>query len=877
MTFTTEENPPSLTASTSSITHNAATLTIANYDYSWYYRANTGPHATCSSSAVTDADEDLTGLAGNTNYTYKAYRDSGCGTELASGTLLTKPGKPTTPTITAGAISDELRLAASVTGNGTLTKWAYQQREANNAFGSWTEISSTSNPLSYTVSGLTNGTDYQFKVRAVNATGDGVASDPSTAAQPEPQTLQVTDITHNSATLTLGRHAGSWWYQGDQDGANCEEVASGTNTASLADLSASTDYAYTAYDKADCNEADKIASADFTTKATPRRGGGGSPLQPGTGGVCGAERPFVVEFRHAVDPGFDDRFKVDDEIVIAATFSQPVSIFGRGRTLKFMLGGGARTAMYASGAGTATLRFRYVVAEGDAGEFSIPTEAFAGSSGTIQDRCGSTANLDIKAGALPFQVGGPIHVPMLPPASDEGRQGFVRVINHSAEAGEVTLTAIDDAGNRFGPLTLDIGAKASRHFNTTDLEVGNAAKGLTGEAGLGEGNWRLEVESGLEVEAIGYIRHGDGFLTAMGRLAPKRGGRPWVATVNPASNWRQVSHLRLFNVGDATAEVSVTGMDDAGRSPGSAVRLALAGGSAVAHDAGALELGSGLEGALGDGTGKWRLSPSAGGEVAAMSLMESPSGQLTNLSTAPDNRHGDAWVVPLFLSASDPHQRQGFVRLINRSDVAGTVSIQAHDDSNWTYDPVTLSIAANAAAHFNSDDLELGNAAKGLTGRTGPAVAGDWWLRLTSELDIEALAYVRHQDGFLTAMHDVAPKRLGVHRVATLNPASNWRQVSLLRILNLDASPASVTIKGIDGDGASPGTGVTLTVPPSRSVTLDAKTLEEGGENIEGALGDGAVKWRLEVTSKQDIRVMSLMQSPTNQLTNLSARPLQAN
>ena len=69
---------------------------------------------------------------------------------------------------------------------------------------------------------------------------------------------------------------------------------------------------------------------------------------------------------------------------------------------------------------------------------------------------------------------------------------------------------------------------------------------------------------------------------------------------------------------------------------------------------------------------------------------------------------------------------------------------------------------------------------------------------------------------------------------------------------------------------------MTATVPARRSLTLDAKALEEGGEDFAGALGDGAAKWRLQVESRQDILVMSLMQSPTGHLSNLSARPMAA-
>ena len=616
---------------------------------------------------------------------------------------------------------------------------------------------------------------------------------------------------------------------------------------------------------------------------TPAAGTGGNNIV--TGPTCSPDRPVAVRLAFDPGPGYDDAYAPGDAITVAATFSKKVKIFGSGPKLRLEVGGASRTLAYASGSGTDTLSFRYEVGEDDGGDVAIPADALAGNFGRVHDLCGLGAEFDdLAAGALPlpaFQVGGTAHVPLLPPAGDMGRQGFVRVINHGDMAGDVAITAVDDSGMRHGPITLSMSANASAHFNATDLEDGNTAKGLSGGVGPGQGNWRLEVEGeeGLEVEAIGYVRHDDGFLTAMNAVAPRRGGSPYVATFNPASNDRQVSQLRLFNSGEASASASVTGVDDAGRSPGGTVRLSLPAGAATSHDAEALESGidNGLSGALGDGVGKWRLRPEAASrDVAAMSLMESSSGHLTNLSTASANRHGGALVVPLFLSAADPHMRQGFARVINHSDAAGSVSIQAFDDSGRDHDPVTLSIGAGEAAHFNSDDLEVGSPDKGLTSSAGPASKGDWRLMLTSDLDIEALAYVRHPDGFLTSMHDVAPLRDGAHRVATFNPASNHRQVSLLRILNLGAEQAEVTINGIDSTGTSPGTEVAVQVAAHASVTLDAKALEEGGEGFDGALGNGAAKWRLQVSSEQPILVMSLLQSPTGHLTNLSARPLQA-
>ena len=78
-------------------------------------------------------------------------------------------------------------------------------------------------------------------------------------------------------------------------------------------------------------------------------------------------------------------------------------------------------------------------------------------------------------------------IPFFPSASDEVREGFVRVINHSDKAGEVRIDAIDDEGESYGPVMLPIDAGEAVHFNSDDLENGNAEKGLSDGVGPGEG------------------------------------------------------------------------------------------------------------------------------------------------------------------------------------------------------------------------------------------------------------------------------------------------------------------------------------------------------------------------------------------------------
>ena len=470
-------------------------------------------------------------------------------------------------------------------------------------------------------------------------------------------------------------------------------------------------------------------------------------------------------------------------------------------------------------------------------------------------------------------------VPLFTRASDPLRQGFARVVNRSDEAGEISVLAVDDGGNRFGPITLAVGAGATVHFNSADLETGNPGKGLSGGIGApSEGDWRLEFESSLDFEVRAYLRTRDGFLTAMHDLAPESGGAHRVPIFNPGSNDQQASLLRLVNAGAADVEAVVRGVDDRGRSPGGAVRVAVPAGAARTLSAAQLESGTGPgveSGALGDGAGKWRLSVTADGPIQAMSLLDSPTGTMTNLSTAPPRPDaGDAvHRVPLFPPASDPF-RQGFVRVVNRSGQAGDVSVRPSDDSGRDYGAATLAIGANEAVHFNSDDLERGNAAKGLSGGVGVG-EGDWRLALRSALDIEVLAYIRTTDGFLTSMHDLAPSSADEHLVATFNPGGNDRQVSLLRLVNDGDATSQVTISGVDDRGAPGRAAVSATVPAGRSLTLSAAQLEsgEGSGIVGGALGDGAGKWRLAIASDRPVAAMSLLRSPTDHLTNLSTAP----
>ena len=225
--------------------------------------------------------------------------------------------------------------------------------------------------------------------------------------------------------------------------------------------------------------------------------------------------------------------------------------------------------------------------------------------------------------------------------------------------------------------------------------------------------------------------------------------------------------------------------------------------------------------------------------------------------------------VPLFLAADDT-SREGFLRVINRSDTAGTVDITAIDDSGRARGPVPLALGERETVHINSADLEGGNAAEGLPAGVGDG-DGNWRLMLESSLHLTPQAFVRTSDGFVTSMHDVIGPAARSHRVAFFNPPSNNNQRSVLRLINPTPDRVVVTIMGRDDDGRSAPRGtIRVSLAPSSSVWLTSQQLENGTAGATGRLGDGAGKWELAVEADGEILAMSLLETPTGHLTNLS-------
>ena len=471
-------------------------------------------------------------------------------------------------------------------------------------------------------------------------------------------------------------------------------------------------------------------------------------------------------------------------------------------------------------------------------------------------------------------------VPFFAQGGDARRLSVLRIVNPTDQASEASLTAIDDAGLRLGPVTLAVGARRAVHLDSNDLENGNAELGLSAGVGTGSGDWRLELRSAAPLQTFSYMRGADGVTTSMNALVPETYAKHRVSMFKAAG---LASQLRVINATAKAARVLIEGVDDAGTTASVAVEVPI--GATRNFTAATLEGGRGtgfgvLEGGLGNGTGDWRLTATSYDGVQVLNLLGSAGGNWVNLSAEPSASEDDAEHLPLFLSeiASQGAHGQSVARIVNRSARSGQVTIRAVDAQGRAYPAGALALAAGQTVEFNSTELEQGDAERGLTGLTATGVdQGNWRLLLTSDLDIRASAYIEASDGLFGSFHECVSAAAATadaqqtHAVLLFNSAGHADGASRLRLINSADAPANVRIRGLDDAGRSGVAVVRLAIPAGATRELTASDLETGeAEGVSGALGDGGGKWRLWVESDAPIDVMNLVETASGHLSNLS-------
>jgi len=120
------------------------------------------------------------------------------------------PDAPTLLVATPGDGSASISFTAGADGGRAITKYQYTTDDGS----TWTDAVGTTSPV--TLSGLTNGTNYSIKLRAVNSVGDGVKS--STAVSVTPVSPVSVPAAPTSLVATAGDGSASIAFTAGSDG-----------------------------------------------------------------------------------------------------------------------------------------------------------------------------------------------------------------------------------------------------------------------------------------------------------------------------------------------------------------------------------------------------------------------------------------------------------------------------------------------------------------------------------------------------------------------------------------------------------------------------------------------------------------------------------
>ena len=165
---------------------------ITDYDYRYRVTSPQGSWTEVTTTTITALSATITQLVEDTEYDVQVratndegtsgWSDSGTGTPTGATEAGAIANAPENLQATAGNAEVTLRWDAPLNDSGAnITGYAYRYKESGGDFIAYTDIPESgpgeANARSYTVTGLMNGLEYVFHVRAVNEHGGGLPAE----------------------------------------------------------------------------------------------------------------------------------------------------------------------------------------------------------------------------------------------------------------------------------------------------------------------------------------------------------------------------------------------------------------------------------------------------------------------------------------------------------------------------------------------------------------------------------------------------------------------------------------------------------------------------------------------------------------------------
>ncbi|MEK7295335.1 MAG: fibronectin type III domain-containing protein, partial [Actinomycetota bacterium] len=243
------------------------------------------------------ASATVTGLTNGTAYTFRVSATNAAGTGTTSTvsaavTPRTVPSAPTSVAGTPGNTQVSLTWTAPNNGGSAITDYVVESSPDGTT---WTVFADgVSTAASATVTGLTNGTAYTFRVSAVNAVGTGATSTASSAVTPATVPGAPTSVvgtsgnTQVSLTWTApvgnGGSAITDYVVEFNDGVSWATFADGTSTSASATVTGLINGTAYTFRVSATNAAGTGATSTASSAVTPRSTPGAPTSVVGTSG-----------------------------------------------------------------------------------------------------------------------------------------------------------------------------------------------------------------------------------------------------------------------------------------------------------------------------------------------------------------------------------------------------------------------------------------------------------------------------------------------------------------------------------------------------------------------------------------------------------------
>ena len=275
--------------------------------------ANGGQTCTTGSRPCT-----VSGLTNGDTYTfavtaYNGFLTSAVSASTGGSVIAGTPSAPTSLVATPGDGSASIAFTAGSSGGAVISNYTYQLDG-----GSWVALSPVDTTTPVTITGLTNGTAYNVKLKAVNVAGDGTES---AAVSVTPRTTPSAPIslvaTPGNSTVSVAFSAGASNgstisnYEYQLNGSGSWFAFDPAVTSSPVSIAVTNGVAYTVKLRAvnaAGSGAESVASSSFTPRTTPSAptslvatpGNGSASIAFVAGSSGGAE---ISNYRFQLDGG----------------------------------------------------------------------------------------------------------------------------------------------------------------------------------------------------------------------------------------------------------------------------------------------------------------------------------------------------------------------------------------------------------------------------------------------------------------------------------------------------------------------------------------------------------------------------------------------